>query len=395
MITLSRRSTMQLLGGAALASTLPVRVSFAAGTGERRFILIIQRGGMDGLAGVAPYGDPDYIAARAGLAMPRPGEPDGVLDLDGTFGLHPALGPLMPMWQTKELAIVHAVGLQGYDGRSHFDAQNLLETAGAAPRSKDDGWLNRSLAGMPNARGDVALAVGESVPLILQGKEKIASWAPAALPSADEDYLARVAALYRPDAVLSAALQSALQIQNIAGSGDMAGAGRAKRDFADLAKGAASIMKADNGPRISVMDLGGWDTHANQGLAQGRLANALDQLAGGIVALKTELGPLWNETAVLVVTEFGRTVAQNGSKGSDHGTGGVALMAGGTVIGGKVYGDWPGLAAARLNDGRDLKITTDVKALFRSALTDHLHVAKAAIAASVPGAGAGPALFRA
>ena len=393
---ITRRSALRMFSAAIAAAALPMRVAFAAGTGERRFVLIIQRGGMDGLAGVPPYGDPSYASARGGLAMPKPGEEGGVIALDGTFGLHPALAPLLPLWQSKELAVIHAVGLKGYDGRSHFDAQNLLETAAATPRSRDDGWLNRTLPGLANLRDDSALAVGESIPLVLQGKQKVASWTPQVLPAADEDYLARVARLYKDNPALSGALKSALDIQGVANSSDMAG-DRSQRNFAELAKGAASIMKAPDGPRIAVIDISGWDTHADQGLAQGRLANALKQLADGVIALKTELGPIWSDTAIVIATEFGRTVAQNGSKGSDHGTGGVAFALGGTVNGGRVYGDWPGLALGQLNEARDLKITTDVNSVFKTALSDHMHFPKALIAASVFGSPAIPmkGLFRA
>lgn len=395
MINITRRSALGLVGGVAAATAFSTRVAFAAGSGPRRFVLVIQRGGMDGVAGVAPYGDPAYVSARNGLAMPKPGESGGVLDLDGTFGFHPALKALMPLWKSKELAVIHAAGLLGYDGRSHFDAQDLLETAGAKPHARGDGWLNRVLPGLANLRDVDALAVSQTVPLVLQGKHKVASWAPSMMPAPDDDYLRRVAMLYQGDPALASAFKTARDVQGIAGS-----SARSSRpgpaDFATYTKGAAAIMKDENGPRIAVFDFDGWDTHSDQERTPGGLPDLLGQLGDGLVAFKTALGPLWRDTAVVVVTEFGRTVAQNGSRGTDHGTGGVAFVLGGTVEGGKVYGDWPGLAKASLNDQRDLKITTDVTSIFKAALADHMHFPRRAIAAGFGTAGAPvKGLFRA
>lgn len=379
MSKITRRSALKtLLAGTAVTATgLPVRLSFAAGMGDKRLILVIQRGGMDGLAAVPPYGDPAYASARGGLALPKPGASGGVLNLDGFYGLHPAFQPLLPIWQANELAVFQAIGLKGYDGRSHFDAQNLVETAAVTPRSRDTGWLNRSLAQVSGSR-PCALAVGESVPLVLLGKEPVTSWAPAILPEADEDYLNRVAGLYARDPALAAALKSALDIRKVASGADMGddtagGQGQQRRSFANLVKGAMAILKAPGSPRIAVLDIGGWDTHAQQGLIDdGRLQVAMKELASGLEAMKTELAPIWDDTAILVVTEFGRTVAENGSRGTDHGTGTTAFLIGGGVRGGKVYADWPGLSSGSLNDGRDLKITTPLYGLYKSVLMDHL-----------------------
>lgn len=398
MSGLSRRSALKALlsGATVVAAGMPVRMSFAAGAGERRLILIIQRGGMDGLAAIAPYGDPAYSSARGGMALPRPGQANGVLDLDGTFGFNPALQPLMAMWQAKELAIFHATGLQGYNGRSHFDAQNLLETAALMPRSRDEGWLNRALAQVSGPK-PAALAVGEAVPLVLLGPQPVASWAPAVLPAADEDYLSRVQALYAREPALAAALKSAIEIRGVAKGADMGDMqGPQARSFAGLVKGAMALMKAPGAPRIVVLDIGGWDTHANQ---DALLTRAMKELAGGLEAIKVELGPLWQETAVLVVTEFGRTVKANGSRGTDHGTGCAAFLMGGAVNGGKVHGAWPGLSQGALNEGRDLRITTPLAGLYKSVLSDHLRLSKSFIDGEVldmaTNAAAIPGLFRA
>ncbi len=401
MSAFSRRSALKALlsGATVVASGLPVRMSFAAGAGEKRLVLIIQRGGMDGLAAVPPYGDPAYSSARGGMALARPGTANGVLDLDGTFGLHPALQPLMSMWQAKELAIFQAIGLQGYNGRSHFDAQNLLETATLTPRSRDEGWLNRALAQIPGPK-PAGLAVGESVHLALLGPQPVASWAPAVLPAADEDYLMRVQALYARDPALAAALKSAIDIRGVAKGADMGGmSGPQARSFAGLVKGAMALMKVAGSPRIAVLDIGGWDTHANQGTGDGALARAMKELAGGIEAIRTELAPIWADTAVLVVTEFGRTVKANGSRGTDHGTGCAAFLMGGRVNGGNVYANWPGLAPGALNEGRDLKITTPLYGLYKSVLSDHLRLPRSFIDGEVldmaTGVPAIPGLFRA
>lgn len=380
MSRVSRRSALKAMAaGAALAAGgLPVRVSFAAGVGEQRLVLIIQRGGMDGLAAIPPHADPGYSSARGGLALPKPGSSAGVLDLDGFFGLHPSLKPMHAMWQAKELAVFHAIGLEGYNGRSHFDAQNLMETAALAPRSRDTGWLNRSL---PQVSGPkpCALAAGESLPLVLLGKEPVTSWAPAVLPAADEDFLSRVAGLYASDPALTTALKSALDLRRVAAGTDMgeSAKGQQRLTFANLVRGSMAILKVPKGPRIAVLDIGGWDTHAQQGtLEDGRLQQAMKELATGLDTMKQELAPIWKQTAVLIVTEFGRTVAQNGSRGTDHGTGTTAFLLGGAVNGGKVHADWPGLSPASLNEGRDLKITTPLYALYKSVLADHLKLPK-------------------
>ena len=374
------KSTMAL--GAAFG--MP-RLGFAAGTGDRRFVLMILRGGMDGLAAVPAWGDPDYRKLRGSLALNRPAEKKGLLDLDGFFGLHPSLVNLHGMYQQKELLITHAVA-SSYRERSHFDGQKQLENGTNSPLGARDGWLNRALKYMGNDHHR-AIALSQNVPLVLYGEDVINSWAPAALPQADEDTIRRIAAMYESDAFFheqfTAALDTRAMAADLQGKGRMRRGGRAMQDMDVYVKAAARFLRDENGPRIAVLESDGWDTHANQGTDRGQLANRFAQLDQGLVLLKKELGPAWKKTVVLVASEFGRTVAVNGSSGTDHGTAGVAFLLGGAVAGGRLDGDWPGLKRSQLYQGRDLAPTTDIRSLFKGVLHDHLEIASSAIEKSV------------
>ena len=381
----TRRSV--LAGGATLTLLAPfARPAWGAASSDSRFVLVILRGGLDGLAAVPPYAEPAYAQLRGALALPKPGTADGVLDLDGTFGLHPALTNLHAMYRAREALVLHAAATP-YRERSHFDAQNVLEAGSTTPSASGGGWLNRALAALRStgdARGAVALA--DSVPLVLRGELAVTSWAPSQLPETDEDTLARVRRLYEAaDPALAASLNGALQAREIAGdaAGDRMGGGRGGQAIAPLASAAARFLSSRDGPRIAVLDAGGWDTHANQGGAQGPLAQRLRALDSGLQMLKTELGAHWSETTVLVATEFGRTVAINGTRGTDHGTAGCAFLAGGAVAGGRVVADWPGLAARDLHEGRDLRATTDLRALFKAVLHERFGVSESALARTV------------
>jgi uncharacterized protein (DUF1501 family) len=381
----TRRSV--LATGATLTLLAPLaRLAAAQGNRDSRFVLVILRGGLDGLAAVPPYAEPAYAQLRGSLALGKPGTENGVLDLDGMFGLHPALANLHAMYRAREALVLHAAATP-YRERSHFDAQNVLEAGSTAPGASGSGWLNRALAALDSAgdaRGAVALA--DSVPLVLRGELAVTSWAPSQLPETDEDTLARVRRLYEAaDPALAASLNGALAAREIAGDGADArmGGGRGGQALAPLASAAARFLASPDGPRIAVLDAGGWDTHANQGAAQGPLALRLRGLDAGLQMLKTELGTHWRETTVLVVTEFGRTVAVNGTRGTDHGTAGCAFVAGGAVAGGRIVADWPGLAARDLHEGRDLRATTDLRSLFKAVLHERFGVAEAALARSV------------
>jgi uncharacterized protein (DUF1501 family) len=386
---LSRRKMFALGAGLMAATSLAgIPVALARAPTDRRFVVVILRGALDGLAAVPPYAEPDYRALRGGLALPDPNAEDGMLALDGRFGLHPALAPLHAMYQARELAVVHAVATP-YRSRSHFDGQDLLENGSDTPHGLHDGWLNRALGLLGSARGAdttrVGLAVGQSVPLMLRGKTPVASWAPDDMPAADPDFFDRLGQLYAGDAVFGPALKEGLKAQAMADevlgdSGTMDEPktyGRGARPLVALRPAADAVGKllaAADGPRVAVLEMLGWDTHAGQGALTGRLAGVMNGLGEGLDALKSGLGPAWSETAVAVVTEFGRTAAINGTNGTDHGTGTVAFLAGGRIAGGRVMTTWPGLGTSQLFEGRDLAPTTDLRAVLKALLIEHLHL---------------------
>ncbi len=375
MPMLRRRDLVHLLAGSGAVAVLGLPGAvFAAAPGERRLVVVLLRGALDGLAAVAPLADPHYAATRGALALAPPGAPDGCLALDATFALHPALAPLSPYWQRGELAVVHAAG-NGYRTRSHFDAQDLMETGLSAKTRTSDGWLNRALALLARGERRLGLAVGGAVPLILRGPVPVASWEPpGGLHQASPEFLAALAPLYRSDALLGPALAGGLKAQNfsaaVLGGGMAGGRGFGPKNFAPLAEAAGKLLAAEDGPRIAVLEMGGWDTHVNQGAGAGRLAQNLAGYADGLDALAKAMGPAWKTTALVAVTEFGRTVAVNGNNGTDHGTASAMLILGGAIRGGRVHGDWPGLA--RLQDDRDLRVATDSRRVMKALLRDHL-----------------------
>jgi uncharacterized protein (DUF1501 family) len=362
------------------ASGARAQFAHAALPDDRRFVVIILRGGLDGLAAVPAHGDPDYAAARSALALPKSGG-GAPIDLDGFFGLHPSLHNLAEMWGQKELAIFHNVSTP-YRDRSHFDAQNVLETGGMTPHRLSEGWLNRALRPLALDGGNGALAVASSPPLLLEGPSRVTSWIPSRMPAADEDFLNRVAQLYARDATFSTALNQGLETRAVAARAthDMPNASRNANGgyggIASLMEGAGRILAAERGPRIAVFDITGWDTHFNQGAGEGQLSRRLGDLDGGLAALKAALAETWNKTAIVAASEFGRTVATNGTGGTDHGTASVAFVMGGAVAGGAVHAEWKGLKSVDLREGRDLPAMTDTRAIFKGVLADHLGVAR-------------------
>jgi uncharacterized protein (DUF1501 family) len=373
---MKRRAVIKSMGLGVAISPL-AGVAFAGiGTSaaDPRLVVVILRGGMDGLAAVAPYGDANYERARHGLALQEPGRDGGLLKLDGFFGLHPALTNLHAMYGRRELLVAHGVA-SPYRARSHFDAQNVLELGLGAPHVAKQGWLNRALPLItPGGRTaeQHAMALGQSVPLTLRGPVSVGSWTPDRIPDPDADTWSRIKALYAGDAFLGPKLDAALAADDMAGVSS-AGRGRPRGNpLRTLVEASARFLSHESGPRVAVVESNGWDTHVNQGANQGPLANLLGQLDEGLARLAGGLGDTWSRTAVLVVTEFGRTVAMNGTRGTDHGTAGVALVLGGAVAGGKVLGEWPGLRAADLKDGRDLAPTIDVRALYLALLSQHM-----------------------
>jgi uncharacterized protein (DUF1501 family) len=323
---------------------------------------------------------------RGPIALAKPGSEGGVLDLDGTFGLHPALANLHALYRERQALVVHAAATP-YRDRSHFEAQNVLEAGSAGlPGGAAGGWLNRALASLVAAgKPREAVALADSVPLVLRGELAVASWAPSRMPVPGDDLLVRVRKLYwAADPKLAQSLYDALEIRAIAGdANEQRMDGRAGLRVAPLATAAGKFLASPNGPRIAVLDAGGWDTHANQGGAQGVLAQRLGGLDAGLAELKSSLGEHWSDTTVLVVTEFGRAAAANGTRGTDHGTAGCAFVLGGAVAGGRVVADWPGLGARDLHDGRDLRATTDLRALFKAVLHERFGVSESALATTV------------
>ncbi len=380
-----------LAGAVTAALTTWQRPSFAAAETESRLVVVILRGALDGLAAVPPVKDPGYASVRGALAFnTTAGAQDAALPLDGLFALNPALSGLHESYRSGELLIVHAVA-SPYRERSHFDGQNVLENGAGAPNGSADGWLNRALLELPPspARRELGLALGQNVPLVLRGRAEVASWAPSILPNASQDFLTRLADLYSEDTALSGRLSEAMNVADLVDS-DAAGGDALKPGRGDnlarlkqIVGTAGKLLAADNGPRVAVFDATGWDTHANEGTSQGALAIRLRGLDGALMALKTSLGPVWSRTAVLVMTEFGRTVQINGSRGTDHGTATCALLLGGAVKGGRVLADWPGLRTANLYEGRDLRPTMDLRQVVKGVLHEHLGIDPAALGRDV------------
>ncbi len=358
-----------LLGGVA---TLLPRIPVAETKPDARFVLVILRGALDGLGAVPAYGDGNYAGKRGQLAITSPTQ-----KLDGMFALHPAMTGMYQRYQEKQLIVFHAVA-SPYRERSHFDGQDLLENGMTKLSGERDGWLNRMLPVLPSTKerstDQIASAFAQIVPLVLRGDAAVNSWAPSRLPDTDADTLQRIADLYATDEYFANRLQSALAADGVAGEGMSRGGG--KRDPLNglnaITSAAGKFLAAAQGPRIAVIEVGGWDTHANQGAEQGQLGNRLRGLDQGLEALRTSLGPAWNDTAVLVVTEFGRTVAVNGTRGTDHGTATCAFLAGGAVAGGRVIADWPGLANGDLYQQRDLQPTLDLRSVFKGVMAPHL-----------------------
>jgi uncharacterized protein (DUF1501 family) len=388
----SRRELLLAAGTLFAWAYLP-KVARAEGR-DPRLLVIVLRGALDGLAAVAPVGDPEWARLRGDQALTLDGKTPA-LPLDSFFALNPAMPNLHRLYQAGAATIVHAAATP-YRERSHFDGQDVLESGLGKPGTADTGWLNRALGSLQpgeraGARGRGAFGVGPIAPLVVRGPAPVLSWTPRRLPPTAEDTMTRLLDLYRhTDPALARVLEERLGLAAIARAGGMdgeqpraAGAGQVRAYFAESAGTAAKFLARPDGPRIGALAFDGWDTHANEGAMSGRLAMLLGALDGAIAAIETEMGPIWRETVVAVVTEFGRTARINGTEGTDHGTATVALLAGGALKGGRVVADWPGLKASDLHDGRDLKPTTDLRAVLKGLLKDHLRVDDGALAAKV------------
>jgi uncharacterized protein (DUF1501 family) len=399
----------EFLSGAALAAgsvLLTSRIAFAGSGTRPRFVFVILRGALDGLTAVPPYADPSYARLRGEVAIAVPGAPGGAFKLDGLFGLHPSLAFLNESFAAQELIVFHAMA-SPYRERSHFDGQDVLENGCARAQAVQTGWINRALAALPPdrsaRRGELGIALGQNVPLVMRGPAPVASWSPSHLAALDEDTLQRITDLYSTDPILSQRLADALSTQSVADASQdesmMGGAeenspaqllarreqpkARGGAPYKEVIHATASFLKSDDGPRVAVFDAMGWDTHANEGGAQGQLAARLAGLDAGLRTLKEDLGPVWRDTVVMIATEFGRTAAVNGTRGTDHGTAAAAFLLGGAVHGGRVIADWPGLSERALYQGRDLAPTMNMHSALKGVLADHLAVSTRALDTSV------------
>ena len=404
---ISRRAFLEASLFTGASSLVASRLAFANAPTDARFVFVLLRGALDGLSAVPPVGDPDYAGLRGQIALARTGA-GAALPLEGPFGLHPALTFLHQSYVAKELAVMHAIATP-YRERSHFDAQNVLESGELKPQGSTSGWINRALSALPPGKArEAGVALGANVPLAMRGPAEVASWSPTKIAALDEGTLARITDLYAHDPLLSRRLadalesdaianeaQAAAEVENEAGDamtmaakpGAVEGDAREKRNFnaryVETARAAAGFLKQEDGPRIAMFDTTGWDTHANEGGAEGQLALRLRGLDAAMAAIKDSLGLVWRNTVVLVATEFGRTAAINGTRGTDHGTGAAAFLLGGAVSGGRVLADWPGLSRNNLHESRDLRPTQDLRAIMKGVLHDHLGVPVSALNSAV------------
>jgi uncharacterized protein (DUF1501 family) len=353
---LSRRFFLGAASVAAATLFMP-RIAFARANTSRRFVFIIQRGAADGLSTLGPTGDPQHAALREDFDSDlRKGA-----KLGSFFTLHPSLAGMAKMYAGNEALFVHAVA-SPYRDRSHFDGQNVLETGSTGPYRLSNGWLNRMVALLP-ADESKALALSDTIPMALRGSNEVSSYAPSKLTGPSDDLLQRVSQLYGDDAQLHALWSDALATRKTAGD-----ATSGRQNGAALGSLGARLLAADTGPRLMMIETENWDTHSGQ---RGRLGNELANLDAMLRELKAGLGLQWANTVVLVATEFGRTAHPNGTNGTDHGEGSLAMLLGGAVAGGKVIADWPGLSSASLYEGRDLRPTTALDSLIAAAVAQH------------------------
>ncbi|BDW82100.1 hypothetical protein MACH24_15380 [Erythrobacter sp. Dej080120_24] len=380
--TLDRRS---ILGGSIALGTASLALpsmAFARTAGEKNLLFVLLRGAADGMAMLAPVGDPGLSELRRATLS----EYDGARRADGFFAIHPAFDQVGAAYDAGEALFVHATATS-YRERSHFDGQNMLETGAAQPYAKSDGWLNRLVGMIGEQAGEThpkALAIAPTMPLALRGDAPASSYAPSALPQASDAFMARVGMLYGEDAELGGLWSRALETQAMAADDNL----RNLRDAQAAGDLAASLMRGEDGARIAMIELGGWDTHANQVGAFRRNASQLDALLG---AYRAGMGSAWDDTMVVVATEFGRTARLNGTNGTDHGTASATLLMGGALRGGRVMADWPGLGESDLYEGRDLRPTMALESVVAGAVAEHLALdPERALARLFPGRSGAP-----
>ncbi len=390
----SRRALLAASGVLFAWPFLP-RLALAEGR-DPRLLVIVLRGALDGLAVAAPVGDPDWIALRGDNALRLDGKTPA-LPLDAFFALNPALPNLHRLYKSGQATVVHAAATP-YRDRSHFDGQDVLESGLPKPGAAQTGWLNRAFGAIePAARIGLegALAVGPISPLVVRGPAPVLTWTPQRVKPASQDTLLRLIDLYEhADPALVRVLQGRLGLTRISQAGNIdamtqkdapqqQGMAAVIAYFAEAAGTAAKFMARQDGPRVGALAFNGWDTHVDEGAVGGRLGNLLGALDGAIASIESNMGAAWGETVVALVTEFGRTARINGTNGTDHGTGTVALLAGGALKGGRVIADWPGLKTADLYEARDLKATTDLRAVLKGVLKDHLRLEERTLAEDI------------
>jgi uncharacterized protein (DUF1501 family) len=382
-------------GGTLFGAALLPKLSSAANARDPRLIVLVLRGALDGLSAIAPVGDPDYAALHGALALSLDGggsAEKAALPLDSFFALNPGMPVFAGLYKKGQACVVHAIAT-GYRDRSHFDGQDILESGMPGPGLTRSGWLNRVLEALPHgekANALNALAVGAATPLILRGRAEVLGWAPPSLPAANDDLAMRVMDLYsHADPELGRMLNQGLELARLSGTQEMGLEKKPRLDpnsiagMRQAAAGAAQLIALDDGPRIAAMTFDGWDTHANEGGATGRLNQLLSGLDGAFEEYEKALGPKWKDTVIVAVTEFGRTVHINGTVGTDHGTGTVAFLAGGALKGGRVIADWPGLKPAQLYQERDLMPTGDLRAVLKGLLADQFGLSSAVLGTRV------------
>lgn len=361
--SINRRQFMGIAAAVGVSAMLPFP-SFAKTGSDNIFIWVSLRGAMDGLNVVVPHADPDYSNLRPNIGL----KPEQLLRLDDFFGLHPSLKQCHQWYESNELSFVHACST-AYRERSHFDGQKILENGTSDPFNTV-GWINRLLT-LSTEKYD-GIAIDSGLPLIMQGESTVASWYPNRLKTRDKQ-TELLEELFQSDQMLSSNFESVMKIDQLVGD---QGVGK---QFKSLMGKTGDILSADNGPNIAALELGGWDTHANQGNVNGRLSNQLKTLDVGLAALKASLGDRWQKTVIIAASEFGRTAKENGTKGTDHGTGNVMFVAGGALpslkgAGGKVIANWPGLSQSQLYEGRDLNPTIDTRSVIKGVLNRHLSI---------------------
>jgi uncharacterized protein (DUF1501 family) len=379
-----------LLGSGAVFSCACLPRIASAKPRDPRLLAVILRGGLDGLAAVAPVGDPDWRKLRGEKALGLDGATPA-LPLDDFFALNPAMPNLHRLYRAGQALVVHAAATP-YRERSHFDGQDVLESGLAGPGANDTGWLNRAISTLPidddGSHPRRAFAIGPITPLVMRGPAPVLSWMPPRLAPVGDDTVTRLLELYQhTDPVFAKVLQERVDVAALVRSGGMetkpapgspavqtGGIAQVRAYFADAAGGAAKFLALPEGPRVGALALNGWDTHINEGAEKGRLADLLGALDGAIGAIETGMGAAWPDTVVALITEFGRTARMNGNDGTDHGTATAALFVGGALKRGRVVADWPGLKDADLHDNRDLKPTIDLRSVLKGLLRDHLRI---------------------